>query len=584
MRTLWLVLLPLLLMTTCSRKPPETFQNLTEEFVYTTLSFSPVTATATGYHKHRGIPLDEILDDYSAQALAQQRSFYQDFRQRLERSGPDKLSPEDRADYDIIQDQISLALLEFDTIQSHRHNPTVYVELIGNAIFSPYVLEYANKADRYRHIVSRLRKIPTLIEQAKANLADSPEIWRTVAVEENEGNIDLIDKEARGNVPPEMKAAYDEAAGPALQSLRGFDEWLNNELSKRASDWRLGKDKYAQKFRYALATDKSPEQVLADAEAELTAVRKEMFRLSLPLHKKWYPTHKDPVDLNLIVSETLAKIAQKHATPQTYFAEAKKDLEETRRFLKTKNIVALPARDNLQVIETPVFMRGIYSVGGFNSAPALEPQLGAFYWLTPIPKEWPKERVESKLREYNNYGLQLLTIHEAIPGHYLQLEYANDLQPQTRRVLRSIFGNGAYVEGWAVYATEVMIDEGYMNNSPELRLTFLKQQLRMLANTILDVRMQTMGMSDEQAMDLMLNRTFQEKEEATGKLRRTKLSSAQLPTYFVGWRDWRRVRDQYKQSKGAGFQLAEFHERALKDGAVPLPVLARLLTGKALGQ
>ncbi len=571
-------------MTACSRKRPETFQNLAEEFVYTTLSFSPVTATATGYHQHRGIPLDEILDDYSAQALAQQRSFYQDFRQRLERSGPDKLSPEDRADYDIIQDQISSALLEFDTIQSYRHNPTVYVELIGSAIFSPYVLEYASKPDRYQHIVSRLRKIPTLIEQAKANLADSPEIWRTVAIEENDGNIDLIDKEARANVPPESKATYEEAAGPAIQALQGFNEWLKNELAKRASDWRLGKDKYAQKFRYALATDKTPEQVLADAEAELTAVRKEMFQLSLPLHKKWYPTHKDPVNLNLIVSETLAKIAQKHATPETYFAAAKKDLDEVRQFVRTKGVVTLPARDNLQVIETPAFMRGIYSVGGFNSAPALEPQLGAFYWLTPIPKEWPRERVESKLREYNDYGLKLLTIHEAIPGHYLQLEYANDLQPQTRRVLRSIFGNGAYVEGWAVYATEVMIDVGYLNGSPELKLTFLKQQLRMLANTILDVRMQTMGMTDEQAMDLMLNRTFQEKEEATGKLRRAKLSSAQLPTYFVGWRDWRRVRGQYRQSKGASFQLSEFHERALKEGAVPLPVLARLLTGKALGQ
>ena len=255
--------------------------------------------------------------------------------------------------------------------------------------------------------------------------------------------------------------------------------------------------------------------------------------------------------------------------------DAKRDLEEARRFVIDKGLLTLPARDNLQVIETPVFMRGIYGVGGFNSAPALEPQLGAFYWITPVGKDWPKERVESKLREYNYYGLKLLTIHEAIPGHYVQLEYANEIQPKERRVLRSAFGNGPYVEGWAVYATEVMLDEGFLGKSAELRLTFLKQQLRMISNTILDVRMQTMGMTDAEAMDLMLNKTFQEKEEATAKLQRAQLSSTQLPTYYVGWKEWRRLREA--RQKAANFQIAQFHEKALRVGAVPMPALAKLL-------
>ena len=230
-----------------------------------------------------------------------------------------------------------------------------------------------------------------------------------------------------------------------------------------------------------------------------------------------YPTHRDRADLNLIVGETLAKVAEQHATPDTYFADARRDLRETREFVRSKNLLPLPPRDNLQVIETPEFMRGIYSVGGFVSAPALEPQLGAFYWLTPIPKSWPQARIDSKLREYNFYGLKLLTIHEAMPGHYVQLEYSNNLQPESRRVLRTVFGSGTYVEGWAVYATEMMLDEGYLDGSPELRLTFLKQQLRMLANTILDVRLQTMGMTDQEALDLMVKQCFQETEEATGE-------------------------------------------------------------------
>jgi uncharacterized protein (DUF885 family) len=195
-------------------------------------------------------------------------------------------------------------------------------------------------------------------------------------------------------------------------------------------------------------------------------------------------------------------------------------------------------------------------------------------------KDWPKARIESKLREYNFYGLKLLTIHEAMPGHYVQFEYADEVQPKARRVLRNVFGSGAYQEGWAVYVTQVMVDEGYLGGDPALKLTFLKQVLRLVANAILDIRLQTMGMTDQEALDLMTKKTFQENEEATAKLRRAKLSSTQLPTYFVGWRDWLRVRDQYRQAKGSAFQLSDFHQRALKEGAVPVPVLGRLLAGK----
>lgn len=221
-------------------------------------------------------------------------------------------------------------------------------------------------------------------------------------------------------------------------------------------------------------------------------------------------------------------------------------------------------------------------MGGFNPAPVFEPQLGAFFWITPIPPDWPKERVESKLREYNFYNLQLLTIHEAMPGHYVQGEFANAIQPKMRGVLRALYSNGPYVEGWAQYITQVMLDEGYMDHSPELRLTLLKQELRVDANAILDIRLQTNRMTDEQAMELMEKQTFQEHEEAVAKLQRAKLSSTQLPTYFIGWRDWLRLRDLVKKQQGSAFNPHDFHDRALKEGGVPLPVLARLLTGKDL--
>jgi uncharacterized protein (DUF885 family) len=550
------------LMTNC--KMPGEHQDLskvTEDFVYGALALSPVAATGAGYHEHNGLRLDERLDDFSFGGIQEQRKFYSDFRDRLTLIKPESLTPEERADYQIIQNQIDLTLLDLRQIQSFRHNPTIYVELIGNALFTPFVLEYAPIETRYHHIIQRLFKIPGLVQNAKTMLADSPSVWTRVAMEENDGNIGLIDKTLRQHVPTDLKSDYERAAKAALASLKDFNQYFKTVLSGRTSDWRLGKEKYEKKFSYMLASGKTPEQVLSEAEASLKAMRAEMEKLAAPRS----------------VKEALDKIAQQHATPETFMDEARKDLDEATKFVREKHLVTLPARSNLQVIPTPEFMRGIYSVAGFNQAPALEPELGAFYWVTPIPTTWPKERIESKLREYNIYGLQEITIHEAMPGHYVQLEVANNVEPKSRRLLRNIYGNGPYVEGWATYAQQLMSDEGYMNNSVELRMTLYKQLMRSISNAILDIRLQTMGMTDQQALDLMINDTFQEKEEATGKLQRAQLSSCQLPMYFIGWRGWLDVREEYKKRWGSTFQLSAFHDAALKESAVPLPVLGQLL-------
>ena len=414
----------------------------------------------------------------------------------------------------------------------------MYVELVGNALYSPFVLEYAEKNKRFEHIISRMRAVPRLLQQARLNLWSAPRIWTRVAIDENEGNIGLIDREMRDQAPQQLRGDYDQAADTALKSLRELKKYLESDLMNRDYDWRLGADNYAQKFRYVIATDRPVDKILSAAEQEMQTTREEMYRIALELNGG----RPISANRNATIKRVLDQIASKHATPESYFADARRDLEEARQFVREKALLTLPAQDNLKVIETPEFMRGIYSVGGFNAAPALEPQLGAFYWITPIPPNWPKERIDSKLREYNFYGLKILTIHEAMPGHYVQFEYANNVQPQLRRVLRAVFGNGPYIEGWAVYATDVLLEQGYLNQNPGLRLTFLKHHLRVLANTILDVRLHTKGMTDQQAMNLMVQDAFQEQEEASGKLQRAKLSSTQLPTYFVGFRDWKRLR------------------------------------------
>ncbi len=591
MRSPCFVVVVLLVGMGCSHKSagPE-FGKISEEFVYTTLSFSPVSASAQGLHKYNDQNFDRELDDISSRAIQKQRDYYIDLHKRMEALDKATLSPEDRADYDIIDTQIGLALFDLDIAQSWRHSPQSYVELLGSALFNPLVLEYAPTPQRFDDIIARLGKIPEFMRTAQMQLFGAPPIWIQVAKEENDGNIDLIDKTLRDAAPAAQKQAYDQAAAPALDSLREFNRFLENDLPHRGrpdADWRLGPDHYATKFKLNLAIDVSPDEILHDAQTRLNAVRAQMLELSLPLHAAMYPGHGDHGDLkgvereNKVIREVLDRIAEKHSTPESYVDDARKDLDEARNFVRAKKLLSLPEHSNLQVIPTPEFERGIYAVGGFNPAPVLEPQLGAFFWITPIPSDWPKSRIESKLREYNIYNLQLLVIHEAMPGHYVQGEFANDIQPKTRRLLRALYGNGPYVEGWAQYVTQVMLDEGYLDHSPELRLTLLKQELRVDANAIIDILMQTNRMTDDQAMDLMENSTFQEHEEAVAKLQRVKLSSTQLPTYFVGWRDWLRVREQVRKAKGSGFSLHDFHDQALKEGAVPLPVLARLLAGKS---
>jgi uncharacterized protein (DUF885 family) len=207
----------------------------------------------------------------------------------------------------------------------------------------------------------------------------------------------------------------------------------------------------------------------------------------------------------------------------------------------------------------------------------LEPNAEAEYWVTPIDPKTPGDKAESHLREYNNYTLKWLTIHEALPGHYIQFEHLNNIQPERRRLLRSLFANGAYVEGWAEYIAQVMMDEGFLNNDPRFRLVMRKIRLRLLANTILDIRMHTMGMTDAEALDLMTKDSFQTQAEADGKLQRAKLTSTQLPTYYVGVREWLAFRQRYQDAAGKNFDMLKFHNLVLDQGPLPVPVVEKLV-------
>ncbi|MGA9354098.1 MAG: DUF885 domain-containing protein [Terriglobales bacterium] len=573
------------------------FAQLSERFIHETLALSPSNASQAGYHQHidpktgKTIALDALLDDVSAPGMAEERRVYAEWRERFRTETPlASLGVEDAADWQLIDDQIALNLLELDRIQNYKHNPTIYVELLGSALFQPLTDDYASEETRLGHILSRIAAIPRFLDQARSELVDADPIFIKVAVDENDGNIDLIQSAIAAAIPAgsKSKARFDQVAPPAIEALQQFSKWLQDDLAKRKTDrtWRLGKELYAEKFRLVMETPVTPAQVLAEAEGELRKTRAEMLQIALPLHKQYFPDHDDHANLspqereNKVIGEVLHKISDDHPKRDDLLPTVKDDLAGIRQFIIDKKIVSLKSRDNLKVIPTPPFMRGIYSVAGFHGAPPLDPNAEAQYWVTPIDPKTPEDKAESKLREYNNWVLKWLTIHEALPGHYVQAEHANEIQPVSRRLVRSLFSNGAYVEGWAEYIAQNMLQQGFADGDPRYRISYLKVWLRALGNTILDVRMQTMGMTDEEAMSFMMNDAFQTRVEAEGKLQRAKLSSTQLPTYYVGTSEWWRLRHAYEAAKGKGFTLADFHDRALDQGALPVPWLENILLPK----
>ena len=566
------------------------FPALANEFVFTTLAFSPSGATQNGLHRytdprtHRVLILDQMLDNFSPAELARQRAFYQDFKRRLERLLIGTMDPQTQADYELLQNAIGFALFSIDQEEFYKWKPQMYSENLGSALFSNISLEYADKTTRARDLAARVEKVPAFIDQAMKNLDASNDVFRRVALESVDGVRDLVKgmgADFAKGTPSE--ARYMKAQPAALAALDRYTDFVKNELPKRAQrDWRMGKDRFASKFRYYLEVSGTPEDHLRAAEDSMRATRQEMLRLSEPFHKQWFPDHSHPNAgsdeyINTVVGEVMARIGAEHVSRDSLVREGEIDVAMLEKFVRDHRILSLTDFSNLRVIPTPLFMRGIYGVAGAVFAPALEPNLSTFYWVTPIPSSWTKEQAESKMREYNKYKFLTISIHEAVPGHAVQGEYANRVTPEWRRLLRVIYGNTPYIEGWAVYTEHMMEAAGVNAGDPvKMHLTALKGMLRIYMNTIIDVRLHTMNMSGDSAVAMMMREAFQERPEAVAKLQRAQLDYVQLMTYMAGVEEWTNLRRDVEKREGSRFNQCRYHDRVLLYGPVPVPTGRKL--------
>ena len=558
------------------------FENLAQEYLDDIGNFSPVGATLVGDHR-----TDHKLDQVDSAAREHERELYQQYRKALTGIDRNKLSRANQVDAKLLENQIESGLWSLDTLQEWAWNPLVYTNTAGSAIYGLVARNFAPLGTRLKNVTARLEQLPRFLQQARESIqiARVPKVHAQTAVAQNQGLSSIIDL----MVVPEMdaleaadRAALEAAIESARDALAVHQNWLEEKLVPGAAgDFRVGPALFDRKLAFTLDSPLGRKDVQARAEAEYQAVRNEMYNIAREVYVEdhpytSFPDQPDEAFKQVVIRAALEK-AYQHLPPADGIVEvAREMLQQASDFVVEKNLVEMPD-DPVEIIVMPEFQRGV-SVAYLDPPGPLDKGQSAFYAVAPLPEDWSEEQVNSFLREYNMYSIQDLTLHEGVPGHYLQLALSNRY-PST---LRSVFWSGPFVEGWAVYAERVMIDAGYLDHDPLMRLINLKWYLRAVTNAIIDAAIHVDGMTEQQAMKLMIEGGFQEEREAAGKWVRAQLTSAQLSTYFVGYQEHIEMRKAVEKAWGEDFTLRKYHDLALSFGSPPVKYVRALILDEAI--
>ncbi|MCA9716980.1 MAG: DUF885 domain-containing protein [Myxococcales bacterium] len=580
-------------------------------------ALAPVAATGAGAHEHDG-----RWPDVSPEGVSRERAFIEQITREVAAIPRAQLDADAALELELIQNHVDGWRFALDVERWHHTNPFHYVSSVGSGLDDLISRDFAPLEQRADDLASRLEGLPKLIDQALANLRPAEQVFAPharVAAAQLDGAITLIEREIPERTkaaPPELRRRIADASPPAAQALRRMQTTLRDVIMPVAKgQWRLGPERFDARLRLTLQTNMSAEEVVTRARAEHDRVRARMATLARELYPSLlgegalenFLAHArgDEDALNTqIVRDVLAALADDHPTAARLRDACEANLERLQRFVADKRLVPLDPNEVLEVIWTPPHARG-YAIAGLASPGPLDaqkPGLPSFYLVQPVPEDWSEQRRESFLREYNSFMLEILSIHEAIPGHFVQL-YLGKREPSR---LRRVLGNGAFIEGWAVYAERLMVEAGYagagppegakrprgvskglwrVKTDPALRaraieLHGLKFYLRTVTNAILDNEIHAGDMTEEQAVRLMVERSYQEEGEARAKWVRAQLISTQLSTYFVGATAWFALRERAEaqaKAAGAALDLHGFHGEALGHGAPPVHRLPALM-------
>lgn len=560
-------------------KADEVFQSIASQFIAAALQSSPVEATALGEHKY-----DSLLPDITAKGRAERRQTWQGFLTRLNAINPAQLSRDNQVDMALLKNELQYRLWADQSEQGWAWNAQIYNDVAAGSLYTLAARDFAPWDVRLKSATARMEALPALMLEGRKQLVPArvPLIFAQTVSKQNSGIIEI----AEGMLAPhadELKAAdrarFDAALADLKAAVADQQKWLDEVLVPQAKgDFRLGAKLYDQKMHFGLMSDLTRPQLKARALKAKADTRAEMYTLARQVlagkpGAPALPLNPTPAQQQAGIEAALKLSYAKHPPRAQLEQRARETLAEATAFVRAKGFVGMPDGP-VRVITMPKFQQG--NAVAYNDPPGLfEKGQQNFYAVSPIPDDWTDAQAESFLSEYNDYMIHDLSIHEAMPGHYLQLDHSN----KSPDVLRAYLGSGPFVEGWAVYAEGMMKDADYLNGDPLFKLTVLKMRLRSITNTLLDIGIQTEDMTRDQAMDLMQNGAFQAEREAAGKWVRASLSSVQLLSYFTGFSEHMALREEAKQRWGKGYSLRRYNDTVLSYGSPPVKFVRELMFG-----
>lgn len=568
------------LIASCNSKKPTSasadqnkeFDHYKEYFIETLWKTFPGWASSVGYHKYDSVLI--VPDDASRKSAVDFANAQLD---SLKNYSKGALNDNNMTDYYMMENMLKATLWSATDEKSYEWDPSSYN--VGSGFAEMLNNDYAPINERLTNFNLKLKNVPAYYEAAKKNLKNPTAEHTKLAIEQNRGGMSVFDTDLKtalekSTLTDEEKKGIQANAATAAGAMKDYADYLEKLPNESPRTFRLGKALYDKKFEFNIESKYTADEMFQKALDHKTELHEKMAALSKEMWPKYFPNEAMPTDQLVMIRMMIDKLSLDHVKADSFQAAIEKQMPELIAFIKEKNILYIDPSKPLVVRREPDYMAGV--AGASISAPGPYDKNGNTYYNVGSLSGWDKARAESYLREYNHYILQILNIHEAIPGHYTQLVYSN----QSPSLIKSLLGNGAMVEGWAVYTERMMLEEGYGGNTPEMWLMYYKWNLRATCNTILDISVHTKDMSKEDALNLLVNEAFQQQSEAEGKWRRVTLTQVQLCSYFTGYSEIYELRDEFKKSQGDKFSLKAFHEKFLSYGSAPVKHIARLMKGE----
>ncbi|WP_317897524.1 DUF885 domain-containing protein [Aurantibacillus circumpalustris] len=581
--------LALLSFISCTQTPQKErikeFQNLDfnfykAHFVERLWKLYPEWASSVGYHNY-----DSVLTVPDQMQREKELAFFRTNLDSLKQFDISRLSEQNKTDLYMITDFLKGGDWGLTSLKSYEWNPSnynvcgVFAEMLNG--------NYDSLDTRLYHFYLRMASVPEYYEAAKNTIKNPTTEHTELAISQNLGGVSVFEKDleellVKSKLSEEAKANMKVSATDAANAVKGYADWLKKLKNNSPRSFRLGKELYAKKFEFDIQSGYTADQIYEKALAHKKDLHEKMFELTKELWPKYLKGKTMPENKLQAIKQMIDILSIKHVKPDSFQTAIEKQIPVLVDFVNKKNLLYMDSTKPLVVRKEPAYMAGL--AGASISSPGPYDKNGNTYYNVGSMNGWTKERAESYLREYNHYILQILNIHEAIPGHYAQLIYSN----QAPSIIKAILGNGAMIEGWAVYTERMMLENGYgasdgfFKVDSEMWLMYYKWNLRSTCNTILDYSVHTKNMSKEDALSLLTKEAFQQQAEAEGKWRRVTLSQVQLCSYFTGYKEIYDFREELKIKLGDKFNLKEFHETFLSYGSAPVKYIKELMLTKAL--